>query len=49
MNQGLQWVLVALGLLVVLTRRRSVAIFLVAVQAVLLGVGAVVLDTPAPA
>ena len=48
MNEGLQWVLVAMGLLVVLTRRRSVAIFLVAVQAVLLGVGALVLTAHRP-
>ena len=48
MNEGLQWVLVAMGLLVVLVRRRSVAILLVALQAVLLGVGALALAPDRP-
>jgi hydrogenase-4 component E len=48
MNEGLQWVLVAMGLLVVLVRRRSVAILLVALQAVLLGVGALALAPHRP-
>ena len=48
MNGGLQWVLVAMALLVVLTRRRSVAILLVALQAVLLGVGALALAPHRP-
>lgn len=43
MNEGLQWALVAMGLLVVLARRRTVAILLVALQAVLLGAGALAL------
>lgn len=43
MNEGLQWVLVAMALMVVLARRRAVAIFLVALQAVLLATGALIL------
>ncbi len=48
MNVGLQWVLVAMGLLVVLARRRAVAILLVALQAVLLGIGALTLAPQRP-
>lgn len=48
MNGGLQWVLVAMGLLVVLARRRTVAILLVALQALLLGVGALTLAPHRP-
>lgn len=43
MSEGLGWGMVALGLLAVFTRRRSVAIILIALQAVMLGVNAVVL------
>lgn len=48
MNGGLQWALVALALFVILARRRSVAILLVALQAVLLGVGALTLAPQRP-
>ncbi len=48
MNVGLQWGLVAMGLLVVLARRRAVAILLVALQAVLLGIGALTLAPQRP-
>lgn len=48
MNDGLQWVLVATGLLVVVVRRRSVAILLVTLQALLLGVGALTLAPQRP-
>jgi hydrogenase-4 component E len=42
-NDGLNWGMVALGLLVVITRRRTTAIALVALQALLLGVSALAL------
>lgn len=43
MNAGLSWGMVALGLLVVITRRRTTAVGLVALQALLLGVYALTL------
>lgn len=43
MNEGLSWGMVALGLLVVITRRRTTAIGLIAFQALLLGVYALTL------
>jgi len=47
-NEGLQWALVVMGLLVVLARRRAVAILLVALQAILLGIGALTLAPHRP-
>lgn len=49
MNEGLQWGLVALALLVVFVRRRYVAIALVTLQAGLLAVGALTIATDRPA
>lgn len=49
MNEGLQWGLVALALLVVFVRRRYVAISLVTLQAGLLAVGALAIATDRPA
>ena len=43
MNEGLGWGMVALGLLVVITRRRTTAVGLVALQALLLGAYALIL------
>jgi hydrogenase-4 component E len=43
MTEALSWGMVALGLLVVITRRRTTAIGLIALQALLLGAGALVL------
>lgn len=48
MNDTLQWALVALGFLVILVQGRSAAILLVALQAILLGVGALLLAPGRP-
>ncbi|MHB9149859.1 MAG: hypothetical protein ACYC33_07245 [Thermoleophilia bacterium] len=48
MNEGLQWGLVGLGLLVVFVRRRYVAIGVVTLQAGLLGVGALAIAVGRP-
>ncbi len=48
MNEGLQWGLVGLGLLVVFVRRRYVAIGIVTLQAGLLGVGALAIAVGRP-